>query len=60
MKKIKARLEKSVGKDPVEWVKNQQGIKLGVLSKADYNEIEKSVTNPTARQRMRLPPLAED
>ncbi len=59
-KKLEARLQRAVGKDPIEWVKNQQGIKLGVLSKADYNEIEKSITNPKARKKMGLPPLAED
>ncbi|MCK5728730.1 MAG: hypothetical protein KAH08_05865 [Methylococcales bacterium] len=57
---IRTRLEKAVGKDPIEWVKNQQGIKLGVLSEADYDKIDKSVTNPKARQRMGFPPLADD
>lgn len=56
MEKIKQRLQKAIGKDPIEWITQQKGIILGILYEYDFNEIAKNVTEPEARKRMGLPP----
>jgi len=53
----KQRLQKALGKDPVQWIKNQKGINLGILTKAEFNKISAEVTHPRDRENMGLPPL---
>ena len=54
---IKQRLQKAIGKNPIQWVKDQEGINLGILSEEEFNKIAESITEPKARKRMGLPPL---
>ncbi len=53
----KQRLQNALGKDPIQWIKNQEGINLGILTEAEFNKIAAKVTDPDTRKWMGLPPL---